>query len=112
MTTETILADEQINEAWSNNLTGMFMSGDQMRKFARAIEQAVLQSPEIEALRKDAARLQYLIDQKAFVKTDPDNVGDVFWLEFPCEWEGQGGVQIGMYPTPRAAIDAAMEQQT
>ena len=56
MTTETILADEQINEAWSNNLTGMFMSGDQMRKFARAIEQAVLLSEQVQAWKREAER--------------------------------------------------------
>ena len=59
---ETVLTDEQINEAWSNNLTGMFMSGDQIKKFARDIEQAILKSPEIKALKRDKERLDWLAD--------------------------------------------------
>ena len=57
---ETVLTDEQINEAWSNNLTGMFMSGDQIKKFARAIEQAILQSEQAQALKRDKERLDWL----------------------------------------------------
>lgn len=48
MTTETVLTDEQIVACGSNSeINGPY-------SFARAIEQAVLQSPEIQALRKDA----------------------------------------------------------
>jgi len=42
----TVLTDDQIEECYS----------DKRYLFARAIEQAVLQSPEIQALRKDAER--------------------------------------------------------
>ena len=57
MTTRTVLTDEQINKAWRNNLKGFVMSGDQVRKFARDIEQSVLQSQEIQAWKRDSELL-------------------------------------------------------
>lgn len=50
--TNTVLTDEQIRDfhVWD------------MYDFARAIEQAVLQSPEIQALKKDAERYRWLRD--------------------------------------------------
>lgn len=48
----TVLTDDQIEECYS----------DKRYLFARAIEQAVLQSPEIRALRKDAEILRWLRD--------------------------------------------------
>lgn len=49
MTTDTVLTDEQIRDlhVWD------------MYDFARAIEQAVLQSPEVQAWKKDAERYRW-----------------------------------------------------
>lgn len=62
MTTETVLTDEKII------MIGQQVCAIEAREnrgilpfaFARAIEQAVLQSPEIQELRKDARRLDKL----------------------------------------------------
>lgn len=53
----------------------------------------------------DAARLDYLIESRAIVVSDPDSAPG-YWLEFISPGADRW-VQIGEYPTPRAAIDAA-----
>ena len=69
MTTETILTPAQIEELSAKHLWAhaqfvgagdVHIEGDEA--FARAIEQAVLQSPEIQALRKDARRYGFAAD--------------------------------------------------
>ena len=60
MTTETKLTDEQVRDiiediAWPNEEIFKFAV-----KVARAIEQAMLQSTEIQELRKDAERYRYI----------------------------------------------------
>lgn len=67
MTTETILTDEIISELAAKHLWAhaQFIGAGEVYyegeiEFARAIEQAVLQSPEIQALHKDAKRYRYL----------------------------------------------------
>jgi len=59
MTTETILTHSQIGEI-AISVHIMNETRDFNQEFARAIEQAVLQSPEIQALRKDAERYRRL----------------------------------------------------
>lgn len=61
-------------------------------EFARAIEQAVLQSPEIQQLRNDAERL----DSGCIMTAEFDELGMAYMLE-------RRGIDL------RAAIDAAME---
>ena len=58
--------------------------------FARAIEQAVLQSPEVQALRKDAERYRWLRDGNGY---------------YPEENYLRGGVELD------DGVDLAMEQQ-
>lgn len=57
MTTETVLIFPEIMREWEGT--------DNALSFARAIEQAVLQSPEIQALRKDAARMRNALNKIA-----------------------------------------------
>ena len=52
MTTETVLTTQEILHEYHNTDTDF--------DFARAIEQAVLQSPEVRELRKEARRLDKL----------------------------------------------------
>lgn len=54
MTTKTILTDEEIMREYHRTHAVL--------DFARAIEQAVLQSPEIQALKRDSERLDWLAD--------------------------------------------------
>lgn len=56
MTTETILTDEQIDAV---PYIGK-LSERGLREFARTIEQAVLQSPEIQKLKQDSEMLNWL----------------------------------------------------
>lgn len=66
MTVTKILTDEQIiNVVNSAPFDEIENAGDYPHVVARAIEQAVLQSPEIQALRKDAERLDWLLENSA-----------------------------------------------
>ena len=94
MSTETILTYEQRLRMVQDQY-----NGDPI-EFARAIEQAVLQSPEVQSLRKDAERYR--------------------WLRGQCE-KLLGGLticEVGLFELkpwsgvdPDRNIDAAMEQQ-
>uniref|UniRef100_UPI003340C7CC hypothetical protein n=1 Tax=Castellaniella defragrans TaxID=75697 RepID=UPI003340C7CC len=88
MTTETILTDAQIAEMADD---GVFLGTT--KEISRAIEAAILHSPEIQALRKDAERLDWLADRE-------NAVGNV-QLQSACVLQNLGDM--------RAAIDAAME---
>lgn len=68
MTTETILTDGDIRRIWNDALT--------FYEFARAIGQAVLQSPEIQALRKDAVsvRRDTLLSALGKLNSNPYNL--------------------------------------
>lgn len=62
MTTETVLTDEQIQ--WIGSGARLSEYGGALA-FARAIEQAVLQSPEVQQMRKDAERYQFCRSQSS-----------------------------------------------
>lgn len=57
MTTETVLIFPEIMREWEGT--------DNALSFARAIEQAVLQSPEVQALREDAGRMRNALNKIA-----------------------------------------------
>lgn len=93
----TILTDEQIEDAaWDNRMENSRAEISATAfKYARAIEQAVLQSEQVQAWKKDAERLDWL--------ADPNNsIGNV-QLPTECVTENLHSL--------RAAIDAAMEKQ-
>lgn len=54
----------------------------------------------IDSLEKDAARLDWMIDEQVFVEYERDN----YWLEFP-----EGSEQKQSHPSAREAIDTAMQ---
>lgn len=66
-----------------------------VKDFVRAIEQAILQSPEVQAWKSDAERLDWLADPN-------NNIGNV-QLPTECVTENLHSL--------RAAIDAAMKEQ-
>lgn len=95
MTTERILTYSQIKELWHEH--------EDFEDFAQSIEQAVLQSPEVQALRRDAERYRWLT-KNAYVG----------------EWVTSDGYEYRVDGADRevvdadnvhAAIDAAMEKQ-
>lgn len=74
MTTETILTPEQVDALLEGVLraSGSRLANytfqktlDDLHSSIRAIEQAVLQSPEVQALRKDVARYRFIRQQSS-----------------------------------------------
>ena len=64
---------------------------------------------QADSVLEDAARLDFLIEQGAYVVSDPDTCTG-YWLHW-ARPDGDTWVQIDKYPTPRAAIDAARKQE-
>ena len=63
----------------------------------------------LDSVQKDAARLDFLIEQRAYVVSDPDACPG-HWLHWAMP-DGRTWVQVDEHPTPRAAIDAARAAQ-
>ncbi len=68
-----------------------------IRAYGAACARTALQSPEIQALRKDAQRYRHLRD---FMKTGPRDVFGVWWLS-----------EHGHPPSLDEALDISMEQK-
>lgn len=105
MSTETILNTEQVDALLEGVLraSGSRLGNytyqktlDELRSSIRAIEQAVLQSEQVQAWKRDAERLDWLADPK-------NSIGNV-QLPTECVTENLHSL--------RAALDAAMEKQT
>lgn len=96
MTKETALTDADIKAAHDSlNYTYTYP------EFAPTIEQAVLQSPEVQALRKDKERLDFIEEQYG---------ADIVCFE-SGEWEISSNDIIGFGSDLRDTIDSAMERQ-
>lgn len=93
MTTEAILKMGDKRKILDDN---MLPHNPQIVAAINSAEQFVLQSPEVQALRKDAERLDWLSDPE-------NNIGNV-QLPISC-------VENNLHSL-RGAIDEAMEQQT
>ena len=76
-----VLTDEQIEHGreatFSTDNPFCPCNAKTMRKAVRWAEHAILQSPEVQALRKDAERYQHIRD---FTDTGPRDVFGVWWL--------------------------------
>lgn len=96
----TILADEQI-DATLASLDCLFwdVSEGATHDFARAIEQAVPQSPEVQALRKDAERYRWLKER---------NSGPIGIVAWHCDGEKE---MVLMDSHADETISTAMEKQ-
>lgn len=71
---------------------------------ATTARETLLQKQLAEAQR-DSERLDWMIEQCAYVVSDPDCC-DGYWLNYPRK-DGTLWVQTTEHETPRAAIDAA-----
>ena len=69
---------------------------------------ASLTAQAADSVQEDAARLDFLIEQRAYVVSDPDACPG-HWLHWAMP-DGRTWVQGDEHPTPRAAIDAARKQ--
>ena len=67
-----------------------------------------VEKDQADSVLEDAARLDFLIDQRAYVVSDPDACPG-YWLHW-ARPDGSTWVQGDEHPTPRAAIDAARKQ--
>lgn len=115
MTIETILTDEIITELATKHLWAhaQFIGAGEVYyegeiEFARAIEQAVLQSEQVQALRKDAERYRWFRDggnDDMGVATGFDCVDIGSTGVAGTYREGLGGEQLDK------AIDAAIGRQ-
>lgn len=118
MTTETkILTEEQIDELCFLTPSNQTRRAANDRDMARAIEQSVLQSPEVRAMRKDAERLNLLrdgsLDLRCFnVPTGGDDC-EIHWRVIEHHMAEPREREIGRSYSddPREAIDAAMQEQ-
>ncbi len=74
MTTNTVLTDEQIEKGrqavFSTNNPYCPCDSKTMRKAARWAEQAVLQSAEVQAWKKDAEAFRLMVSRRLTVKVD------------------------------------------
>ena len=62
-----------------------------------------------QVVQQDAERLDFLIEQRAYVVSDP-SICDGYWLHY-ARPNGETWVQSNEHTTPRAAIDAARASQ-
>ena len=76
MTTETVLTDFQIFDCFDRQCAEMVINfdADEIHPIGRAIEQAVLQSPEVQAWKLDAERYRWLRQAGVDHSTDIDVV--------------------------------------
>jgi len=65
----------------------------------------ILLQKQLAEAQRDAERLDWMIEQCAFVTSDPD-CGDGYWLHY-LRKDGTLWTQSTEHETPRAAIDAA-----
>ena len=86
----------QITEAWH-----AFQAGYAAAK-AETAEQE-------QAMQRDAERLDWIIEHRAYVVSDPDCC-DGYWLNY-ARPDGTMWTQVTEHETPRAAIDAAKGEQ-
>lgn len=96
MTPDTLLTDDEITNALKSITHDVKRLPPGFRKFARAIEQAILQSPQVQQWKKDAARFTWLRDTCGIVEYKR-------WF---------GSIGPGMLPSGQRleiTIDTAME---
>lgn len=123
MTTETLLTEEIISELSTKHLWAhpqfvgageVAIEGDD--HFARAIEQAVLQSPEVQALRKDAEteraiqRAAEVLPRDWQITIEVEQGSGYVNLHFQGDEIEFGEPSDGIADRIKDAISAAMEQ--
>lgn len=107
MTTETTLTNKEIRKIWLETAK-IIPHCDHHLYFAHAIEQAVLQSEQVQALRKDAERIQFVADKDCMfdIRIQADGT-----TKYRLGWNAGIKWQDNWFDSPSAAIDAAMENQ-
>lgn len=104
----TILTDEQIEKARQNSGANCWaVTPGATERFAGNIEQAVLQSEQVQAWKKDAERLRYILDRVCMIQA----------ASYGCKFEilnlppHFGDCEPDPVAPFLSAIDAAMQEQ-
>ena len=97
--------------ALESQLAQRFDAADMATAAAQGFRDGVasVSAQAADSVQEEAARLDFLIEQGAYVVSDPDACAG-YWLHW-ARPDGSTWVQIGEYPTPRAAIDEARKQE-
>lgn len=115
----TVLTDEQIEDAaWDNRMENSRAEISATAfKYARAIEQSVLQSPEVQAWKKDAEAFRAMVSKRLTVCVrELGHEVEVFYdgecLAWPaCDPKADDGVRAEVTRSAIAEAVAAMEKQ-
>ena len=101
-TERTFVGDLRL-AAYSTTMAGLSVWGNLFTEAADAIDTLRAQLAEAQ---RDAERLDWIIEHRAYVVSDPDCC-DGYWLNYE-RFDGTVWTQTTEHETPRAAIDAAM----
>ena len=103
------LACELRDQADFDEAESVFGSGSYTRELMREAADTIdTLSAQLAKAQRDSERLDWMIEQCAYVVRDPDCC-DGYWLNYPRK-DGPLWVQTTEHETPRAAIDAARTQ--
>lgn len=97
---KTVLSDERIGDIWHTY--------NNFEEQARAIEKAVLESPEIQALQDDESRLDFIAEDDCVFTTW---IQEDYTVLYRLEWNHGEEWQKEWFRSPREAIDAAIKEQ-
>ena len=96
------VTDELRLAAYSTTMAGLSVWGNLFTEAADTIDNLRAQLAEAQ---RDAERLDWIIEHRAYVVSDPDCC-DGYWLNY-ARPDGTMWTQATEHETPRAAIDAA-----
>ena len=100
------LACELRDQADFDEAESVFGAGSYTRELMREAADTIdTLSAQLAKAQRDSERLDWMIEQCAYVVSDPDCC-DGYWLNYPRK-DGTLWVQTTEHETPRAAIDAA-----
>ncbi|CAM4134683.1 hypothetical protein [Kerstersia similis] len=109
MTTETVLTDAQIFDCFDRECAEMVINfdADELYPVGRAIERAVLQSPEVQRMREEAAMYRW-------VRSNWGRISDIYLensgLVLKVEIDAENGWHVDA-DSLDAAIKAAMGEK-
>ena len=104
-------AKTAIAEMRSKAVRGAEATAQDLERFVRMLAAAPSPTAQADSVQEDAARLDFLIKQRAYVVSDPDACPG-YWLHFIHKETGKCWAQGDEHPTPRAAIDAARKEMS
>nr|WP_321328452.1 hypothetical protein [Alcaligenes faecalis] len=103
MTTETVLTESQIfNVMNAVSDLATHLDAKEIERIGRAVESAVLQSPEVQRLRQDAERMDFIESHRGWLRHVGTGTRRAKWVCYPPT----SSYEHDVYDTARAAIDS------